>query len=463
MKKDPGLLTDLITLSPSEDIPADIIKENESTYFVSQCGRISLLKNHPLHSVYYSLDPNNSEVKKIYEQYVGENKLHDPKMVYVVRENRFKIPKDTFRYVMKYFREIYAKHKTESAVLLMVNATTKDWKVLFVPQVNSSTSSVKYLTPRESYDNSIREHSIAYKEIFEDEEKKALMLRSYKEYNDLTRDGYMIYGTIHSHSNFGAFHSGTDDHDETDFDGLHITIGNVDKDFSFSSRYILATAPFPHKAITEVVDVDSVAELVNDIDSVQIDEYHMNLMMPGVGRSHFYSGYNGQSWGYSPNNHHGYQNTHKSNAEWLEEYRKNNSGHNQKNNDVTPFTETELAKNSITEQSAWRIRDHKDNRTLWVRIGFYNLHRKYFDNTERFTILPDPPWDFKEEKKTKPTSDGTRVKKEKTTKITLINDPRYNDNYEWDAPSKLYIAQEIQSANSKELAIWEDMNEDFEC
>lgn len=34
-------------------------------------------------------------------------------------------------------------------------------------------------------------------------------------------------GTIHSHCNFGAFHSGTDQHDADGHDGLHITIGDV--------------------------------------------------------------------------------------------------------------------------------------------------------------------------------------------------------------------------------------------
>jgi hypothetical protein len=42
-----------------------------------------------------------------------------------------------------------------------------------------------------------------------------------------------MVGTIHSHCNFSAFHSGTDTHDEETFDGIHITLGHVDrKEFS---------------------------------------------------------------------------------------------------------------------------------------------------------------------------------------------------------------------------------------
>lgn len=39
-----------------------------------------------------------------------------------------------------------------------------------------------------------------------------------------------LIGTFHSHCGFGSFHSGTDRHDEADFDGIHVTIGNVDRD-----------------------------------------------------------------------------------------------------------------------------------------------------------------------------------------------------------------------------------------
>jgi hypothetical protein len=52
---------------------------------------------------------------------------------------------------------------------------------------------------------------------------------------------YKLFGTIHSHANAGAFHSGTDDKDEKQFDGLHITIGNVNvASHSYSCRWVLS-------------------------------------------------------------------------------------------------------------------------------------------------------------------------------------------------------------------------------
>lgn len=51
--------------------------------------------------------------------------------------------------------------------------------------------------------------------------------------------GYNLVGTIHSHARMSAFHSGTDDDDEKNFDGLHITIGHLTDDFSSISASIV--------------------------------------------------------------------------------------------------------------------------------------------------------------------------------------------------------------------------------
>jgi hypothetical protein len=50
-------------------------------------------------------------------------------------------------------------------------------------------------------------------------------------YAIVTDPSYLNCGTIHCHSDFGAFHSGTDENDERYFDGLHITVGHIDLDY----------------------------------------------------------------------------------------------------------------------------------------------------------------------------------------------------------------------------------------
>lgn len=53
-------------------------------------------------------------------------------------------------------------------------------------------------------------------------------------------ENYLRVGTIHSHCDFGAFHSGTDVGDEKDFDGLHVTFGHNDRDdFTISASFVV--------------------------------------------------------------------------------------------------------------------------------------------------------------------------------------------------------------------------------
>ncbi len=81
-----------------------------------------------------------------------------------------------------------------------------------------------------------RFHSEAVVLLYYNDEENTYMLNAPKqevmagsvEYDSSERfDGFQLVGTIHNHSNFNAFHSGTDDADERHFDGLHLTTGNI--------------------------------------------------------------------------------------------------------------------------------------------------------------------------------------------------------------------------------------------
>jgi len=53
-------------------------------------------------------------------------------------------------------------------------------------------------------------------------------------------------GTIHSHNNFGAFHSSIDKNDEKHDDGLHITIGDVNRKYpTITSTVVVSNNRFP--------------------------------------------------------------------------------------------------------------------------------------------------------------------------------------------------------------------------
>lgn len=102
-----------------------------------------------------------------------------------------KIPKEICAQIVDFFIRIYNKHKTEAQVLLTFDPKADEWGV-FVPKQKVSHGNVKW----------------------EDDDLPSNVL---------------LVGTMHSHADFSAFHSGTDIEDANNFDGVHFTIGHVDK------------------------------------------------------------------------------------------------------------------------------------------------------------------------------------------------------------------------------------------
>lgn len=104
------------------------------------------------------------------------------------------LPKEIMAQALDFFRRIYNSDKSEAEVLLVFDTISQQVK-LFVPPQKCSGGSV---------------HSAFNPE-------------------HLAR-GSVLIGSIHSHCNFDAFHSGTDTNDASEFDGIHITIGHVNTD-----------------------------------------------------------------------------------------------------------------------------------------------------------------------------------------------------------------------------------------
>lgn len=113
------------------------------------------------------------------------------------------IPPELCAQIVDFFRRIWDKHKAEAEVLLTARCETnpetglyviKEWRV-FVPTQKVSGGAVQ--------------------SVFEPTH---------------IAKGHLIVGTMHSHCNFSAFHSGIDTADADKMDGVHFTIGHVDKD-----------------------------------------------------------------------------------------------------------------------------------------------------------------------------------------------------------------------------------------
>lgn len=104
------------------------------------------------------------------------------------------VPAKIYAQAVSFFRRIWFSRKTEAEVIITQNQTTKEYR-LFVPTQQVSHGGV------------------------------------YSIYNPehIAKD-HLVVGTFHSHCDFSPAHSGTDEGDARDMDGLHGTIGFVDRD-----------------------------------------------------------------------------------------------------------------------------------------------------------------------------------------------------------------------------------------
>lgn len=104
-----------------------------------------------------------------------------------------KIPADMFAKITAFFRAVYDEYHAESMVLIFLNTKTNEYTV-HVPYQKVSAGGIEY-------------------------------------HRGFVLNDHIMVCSIHSHANFGAFHSGTDHDDERSFDGLHITIGKLGDKF----------------------------------------------------------------------------------------------------------------------------------------------------------------------------------------------------------------------------------------
>lgn len=101
-----------------------------------------------------------------------------------------RIPQKLMQQVAGFFAQVYKRSKSEALGYLLYNGV--DWK-FHVPQQTATSAHCKLQQP-------------------------------------IPNQGeYKVAGSIHSHGSMSAFHSSTDVKDEAQFDGIHITIGNVDR------------------------------------------------------------------------------------------------------------------------------------------------------------------------------------------------------------------------------------------
>lgn len=163
--------------------------------------------NPPEDDIYYIVGKDGIYMKKnlgIMESLIPVNKIPDLQDVPCSAVIHIpKLPATLFAKVYEFFKAVYVEHRSEAVILLFYNQDTQKFKVVVPPQEVSGAAC---------------------------------------DYNKgMTIKDMNMIGTIHSHASMSAFHSGTDDADEKVFDGLHITIGNVDDEFPSVSTSVVAS------------------------------------------------------------------------------------------------------------------------------------------------------------------------------------------------------------------------------
>lgn len=115
-----------------------------------------------------------------------------------------KIPAEKFAKILEFFKQVYSLKRSEACVLLHYNQNKKRY-ILQVPPQEVSYLGMDYV-------------------------------------KNVVYDGYDLMGSIHSHGAMSAFHSTTDHMDEKHFDGLHITVGDVNDPLVSVSASIMSNA-----------------------------------------------------------------------------------------------------------------------------------------------------------------------------------------------------------------------------
>ena len=178
---------------PAEGKPLQLPKDN-ICYLMCSNGIFKHVEND-----FYSVNVESEKIKGLAEL-TSRATIHLPPL-----------PFNMMKRIESFFKDAYAKFQSEAVVLLYANPANKEdaWH-LEVPPQEVSAGHVKYDPSK--LDTEIK--------------------------------GYRLFGTVHSHGSMGAFHSTTDDTDEAKFDGLHITIGNVNASLSYSARWIFCGTIF---------------------------------------------------------------------------------------------------------------------------------------------------------------------------------------------------------------------------
>jgi hypothetical protein len=169
--------------------------------------------------------------------------------------NFVKIPWMKIMEVWSYFSAVYKEHKSEALAIFHLDPDTNEYTVVVPESYLASSTSLSYDPNQESFCPTCK---ICSKNPVDSicprcpGEQRMKKLR--------TR------GTMHSHGNMGAFHSGTDDDHEKNQTGFHITMGKVDAEifgFELCPSFVVALHGYRNEKNEGVRYYPSINDLVD--------------------------------------------------------------------------------------------------------------------------------------------------------------------------------------------------------
>ncbi len=186
-----------------------------------------------------------------------------------------KLPLPMFKQVESFFANINNRFKGEAVVVLAWSVARDKWAIK-IPKQQPNGMNVRY---------DINAGDVLYVYQGDDGELKHVPAEANQPVPAEIVD-FVDFGTIHSHCDANAFHSSTDDKDEFGFDGLHITIGHLNRaKRDYAQRWILGGMPFKIEAIDHVVDFPADAA-VPEAWIGQVSERPKEMTLVQTGQSH---------------------------------------------------------------------------------------------------------------------------------------------------------------------------------
>jgi hypothetical protein len=120
-----------------------------------------------------------------------------------------KLTPDLWHQVLSFFRWTHKEHQSECQVRLYVNTKLGRWAAWAFPQQARTGMTAKELPVPESPEKA-RER--------------------FASWQSEPSDDWLYFGTVHHHCSASAFQSSTDEQNEWNQDGLHITVGKMDEE-----------------------------------------------------------------------------------------------------------------------------------------------------------------------------------------------------------------------------------------